>query len=368
MKAVVYSRFSRNLMNAAGVVILLFSAGCGLVAEKDRIIVATIGDETIRRGDLMEIIRDMPDEERPIIQTKDDLLATLNSVINERLKKALVKKLRKQQLIKVSRDTARDLYMRIHPEYINVTRITDPSVLNLTEGDLVALRAEIEFGIDDMEERLLHDEAVQYKIREALQKGTMSISEDEFREEHANRKAELIRLERIDFQALRFPTQIPNASSQAAHARQRISSGEPFEKIFDEFSGRDRASVIESSMENDPSVRKFEGFWSVMAGSMTGDVMGPVYLPAYDVVRERADGSAQITKMPGAHLVLRVQNHVPSAEMTLEEAKPVITRDILTRKIMERLRLENGVEVYPEKLPDPAGYGDQFKGSFIRTR
>lgn len=358
----------RNFGKAAGLVAIVFSVGCGMIADKDRIIVAAIGDEPIRRGDLMEIIRDMPDEERPIIQTTEDLLATLNGIIDERLKEALARNLRKQQLIKASRDAARRMYMRIHPEYINVARITDPSVLNLTEGDLVALRAEIEFGIDEVEERLLRAEALQYKIREALQKGTLSISDEEYRAEYARRRGELVRLERVDFQALQFPTQMSKASAHAANARQRIASGETFEALFDAFKKLDPSSVIESSMENDPSVRKFEGFWSIVSGSKSGDVVGPVYLPAYDVVQERADGSAQITKMPGAHLVLKVEDHVPGAEMTLEEARPVMTTDILARKMMERLRLENRVEVYPEKLPNPAGYGDQFKGSFIRTQ
>ena len=34
---------------------------------------------------------------------------------------------------------------------------------------------------------------------------------------------------------------------------------------------------------------------------------------------------------------------------------------------MDQLRAQHGVEVYPDKLPDPAGFGDQYKDSMIDT-
>src|SRR6056297_564145 len=47
---------------------LATAAGCGSIADKDRIRVARLDDTYITRGDLKELISDMPDKERPNIR------------------------------------------------------------------------------------------------------------------------------------------------------------------------------------------------------------------------------------------------------------------------------------------------------------
>ncbi len=71
--------------------------------------------------------------------------------------------------------------------------------------------------------------------------------------------------------------------------------------------------------------------------------------------------------MPAAFLVLEVIAHEPERQKTLEEATNELATAILRHKVMERLRAEHGVQVYPENLPNPAGYGDQYKEYVIDT-
>lgn len=353
---------------AIGLGLGLGATGCGWIADQDRIVVAKVDDKVIRRGDLKRIIRRMTDEERPLVQNRGDLLRTLNKHIDDKIKSTLAKELKAQGKIEVPREVAREAYFRKYPENRGIFAIQDASVMDLTEQDLVAMRADVEFGIDDEEERLLRQQAVAYRVRQAVKAGTVAITEEDFAREYAMRKNDLRHFEHIEFLGLRFPAAMPGAVEEAAKVRDRVDLGERFEAVVEWYRSRNPDLALRSGFDNDPSSEKFQTFWSVATGCKEGDVLGPVYLPQYELLAVGSDGrTARAVQMPAAHLVFKVLEHAPERHKALEEAKRDLEPFILMRKMVERLREEHGVEVYEDKLPNPEGFGDQFKEFFIRT-
>lgn len=346
----------------------LLLPACGWLADKDRIVIAKVDGQPIRRGDLKRLLRDMSDEERPLIQNKGDLLRTLNRHIDTRIRAAEVEELRGQDAIQVDRELARRIYFAKNPEYAKIFAIQDPSVLDLTEGDLVALRADVEFGIDEEEERLLREQAVAYRAQEALAAGALTIGEEEFQVEYAFRKGGLMNFEMIEFIAVSFPRSMFDATSRAADIRRRADAGESFREIAEGIAKEDPEFVLRTTFQNNPSKQKFRTFWNTAAGAEKGDILGPLFLPDYELVAIPSPGAPeQVVRRPAAYVVLQVLAHVPETPKTLEQAKPDLAPIILMGKMMERLRVQHGVEVYEDKLWNPAGFGDQFKDYLIRT-
>ena len=342
-------------------------SGCGFIADKDRIVVATLDGEAIRRGDLAAVIREMPDEERPLIQNKGDLLRTLNKYINDRIKTNLAKQLKAEGKIQVDRQVARDAYFKKHPESRSVEKIRTPEALQMTQGDVNAMLAENEFGVDEEEEILLREEALNYKIQEAVQIGAISVTEDEFSREYNMLRDILLKFEYVEFDAIQFPIKAPGAVEAAAEARKRLNRGETFDVVSETYSKLNPAMVFGSAMENNPASTKYREFWDAVSDCKVGQHFGPVFMPEREQFGRAEDGTSIVQTIPAVYLVLEVVGHEPAREMTPAEARPALTLSILQREVMELLRKEHGVEIYSENLWRPEGYGDQYKDQMIKT-
>jgi hypothetical protein len=85
------------------------------------------------------------------------------------------------------------------------------------------------------------------------------------------------------------------------------------------------------------------------------------------MVGQMADGEMEVREMPAAYVVVQVLERRPPSVMSFEEAANGLAAEIADRKALAKLREEHGVAVYEDKMPDPAGYGDQFKDSIIET-
>lgn len=347
-------------------VLSVATSGCGFIADKDRIVVATLNGEPIRRGDLAEVIRKMPDEERPLIQNKADLLRTLNKYIDDQIKAQLSKELKAEGKIQVDRNLARQRYFEKNPDYRSVSQIRNPAALQMTPEGIKAVKAEIEFGIDDEEEILLREEALRYKIQEAVQARAVSITEDEIKREYNMLKTELVKFESVEIIAIQFFLG-PGAIEEAAKARHRLDRGEPFDDVLAAYMEENPAMGMRSALENNPASAKYRSFWNEVTGCEVGQQFGPVFMPEREQYGEADDGTTQMQRIPPVHLVLEVIDHSPARTMTVEEARPAITASILKRKVMSMLRAEHGVEIYADKLPRPEGYGDQYKDQIIKT-
>ncbi len=339
--------------------------GCGFIADPDMRKVAEMDGEVINAGDLMRVIRNMEDDERPLIQNKSDLRRALDTYIDNKIRDEIAEALLEEGRIQPNTALATSIYFEENPEY---ELLWHPNAdvealarnLNYGKAEIDVLMYAIELGIEAEEYILLREQGLDYVRNVALSQGTLSVTEDEYDADYAMRKDELISFESIDFRAIRFPAALDDASGQAHRVIQRIRAGEPFGDIFKHYKSKDAASVIEAAFENDPAAEKFKLFWGRMTGSKVGDIIGPIFLPPYtDILEGRA------LSMPGAFLVLEVVAREDRRQKSAQEARDDMATGILSQKMMQRLREEHGVAIFPEGLPDPAGFGDQYKGIFI---
>lgn len=355
----------------AGLAVL---CGCGYIADKDRIVIAKINDEYITRGDLFRIIREMPDEERPSIKNKGDLLRVLDNYIDERIKTPLgdqvAQELEAQGKQLVTRDMAKTRYFAKRQQqdekyqgekvdYAAIYDLKNPEALDMTQIELDAIKTELDLGIDKEFDLLKGEAAIAYRATQAMQDGSVKIEDAEYEQEYRLRKEELKKLEWIRFKAIRIPADVPGAETEAAAIRERLDRGELLDSLMDEYRAKNPIFVIESEIENNPALERFRGFWLTASGSKRGDILGPVFLPEYQAMAE-VQGKTTVRNMPAAYLVLEILEYRPESTLSLEDAKPIIAPAIAVTKMMKLLRQQNGVEIYQDKMPEPSLTGAEI--------
>jgi len=329
------------------------SVGCGLIADPSRMKIAKIGDRIITRGDFANVLRTMPEDERPLIETKGDFVQAVKAYLDEQVKTELAAVLEGAGKLDVPRKEAEAMLRAARPELFGdaAARISEAVSEDLGEDMVLAMEAEREALIDLWHLKLLGNRALAQRMRDSVENSRVSISDEEFESEYKLRKYELKVFERIQFMALRFPTFLEDAEARAAEARRRVDENGNFFAVAGAYKEENPQFVIESDFENNPAATKFAGFWQSVSGCEKGDVIGPVFLPASE--RVAASGRGSTESMPAAFLVLKVLEHWPERVRTFEEAKPILATDILVRKVMAQLREEYGVEVYEDNIPDP---------------
>ncbi len=334
--------------------------GCGWIADKDRIQIAEFMGEPITRGNLFEMLRNMPDDERPHIKTKGDMLRVVNRYLDRKVKSAVAEKLAAQGKVLVPRERAVQRFIAMHPgeNYELLFKVEDPSVLGMTEGEWEIVKSEAEVEIDRIHEEMKGDAAVAYLALEALRQQQLEITEEEYEQEYALRKDELTKPEQIRFRAIRFKTAEGDAEAKAAEVRRRLDEGEDFDAIVEEFRKKDKDNVVELEMRNDATAARYNSFWMNASGCEQGNIVGPVYMPAHELVGVNSvRGKPDVRKVPECYMVFKVLEHSPARPLTLEEAKLQLTSPLLVAKMMDKLRDEYGVRVYEDKLPDPTLLG-----------
>lgn len=356
------------LLLVAGV---LMMSGCGQITDKDRIRIAKIDDRYITRGDLFKLIREMPDTERPMIRSRGDLLRVLNDYIDTRVKLPLGKKLAAEGKVSVDREQAREQYFRESGDQEEqlraMWRMEVPKSGEITPMmELYGLTPELlQFNKDNIEEetdrtveKLQAEQAVEYLAVEAVKAGKITIDEQEIQRDYGFMKDELVTFEELQFVGIRFVADDPEAATKAAGVRDRIVAGESFDALAAEYDAKGAAEgrqyVFQSGIMNNPALEKFRGFWAAASGAEPGSVIGPVYLPVYQQVARDNEGHTKTMDMPAAYIIFKVLEHKPAGVLDYEQAKPFVVKPLLISKMMHLLRDERGVEVYQDKLPDPA--------------
>ncbi|MFA7692782.1 MAG: hypothetical protein WCX86_07785 [Candidatus Hydrogenedentales bacterium] len=363
-------RLAQGILLFLGIT-LVISTGCGQITDKDRIRVAKIGDRYITRGELFKIIREMPDRDRPMIRNKSDLLRVLNDQIDRRIKLPLGKQLASEGKISVDREFAREQYFLNsgdqEDQLRTMWRMEVPpsgeitpmmSMFGLTPELLQFNKDSIEEETDRMVANLQADMAVEYLAAEAVKEGTITIDENEIQRDYEFMKNELITLEKMNFIAISFAADDPAAAAKAAALREQIDRGVSFDDLVRDYEAKGkeegRSYLIQSNIENNPNSEKFRGFWAAASEAEISSIIGPVFLPAYSQVSLGDDGQRNVVDRPAAYIVLKVIDHSPEAVLSYENAKPLVIRPLLISKMMHLLRDERGVEIYNNKLPDPA--------------
>lgn len=324
--------------------------GCGWLADRDRLVIAKIQDRNITRADFNQVLREMRDDERPIITNKGDRLRFLRQYLDQQMKKALAEKLTEEGKINIPREYVAQLFDQQHPEYAQMASIARPEDYQLSKYDLASMRVQREEGIDRMQLEMQSEAAIQYRIQQAVQDKTLVVEPEELAAAYEDRKEELKTFEKVEFVGLRFYGNEIESSARAAQVLQRVQAGEPFESIVEQFRAANPDNVLQATIENNPSLEKFRGFWAQASGAAVGDIIGPVFMPPSQKVNAQT-GQPEET-IPGAMVVLKVLAITPPTSLTLEQATPQLAGEILYRKMMERLRQEYGIQIFEENVPD----------------
>ena len=262
------------------VMFVLFLYGCGMIADKDRIVIARVDNEPITRGDFFRIQREMEDDERPHLRSKADVLRVLNKHIDDLITLPLGRQMAAEGKINIPREIAREQYFHSKGEAGNEMRfmfsldLDDMAamtelmqVYNLTPELIRSRRDIIELYTDRIVEQMQAEAAVGYLAMENFQSGQLEIDETALAREYELRKDEFKEFEWVSFRAFRFPAAMPNALEEAAALRNRIDAGEHWDDLEEEYLARDPDFVAESEIENNPDLAKFSNFWSSVSGA-----------------------------------------------------------------------------------------------------
>ncbi|HOQ90195.1 MAG TPA: peptidylprolyl isomerase [Candidatus Hydrogenedentes bacterium] len=352
------------------VVILAGGMACGRLVDKDRIRVAKIGDKYITRGDLFRLLREMPDDERPAIRNRGDLLRLLNQHIDERIKIPLGRQMEQEGKISVPFEVAleaffaskqpdeeaflRNMWAMEVPKDGQMTPLM--KIYDMTPERLQFQKDFIRDEAERLRAKMLGDAAVEFLAAEAYRAGQLAVDEDTLRQEYRIQQTSLKIPEKVRFQAIRFDAAQPDASEQAMALRQRLDSGESFDQLFETYRQQPEAEaklqVLEIEFVHGPDgEERFRGVWEHLSGSEPGQVIGPIFLPDFARLVQQ-NGRRQRQIVPAGYVVLKVLEYQPEQDMPFEMARPILLRPILIAKMMDKLRQERGVEVYDDALPD----------------
>jgi len=338
-------------------------AGCGLLADKDRIKIARIDDKHITRGDLEKAIREMPSDERHIIRTKGDILNALQEHLDSLLKDIYTNQLLAEEKIHVPREAATARFLAAHPEF--AAELSAEQLKEIGGGaDQSFWEEEREARVDRELRKMQREYAIAYLINEAVQNGTMPITEEEYAAEYELRKEQLFFPERVEFSGVYFPDTGELARTDAVEALKRLRSGEAVDDVAKAYVAKG-AGVLRTAIENDPRLGgRYVSFWQQASGAQDGSVVGPIYIQGWERVGRNIQGQVVRELLPQAYLACVIEKRTPPIQKTLEEAKEDLMAPLLYAKMMAELRVKHGVEVYEDKLPDPSIYEQKPKAAF----
>jgi len=355
-----------------GLMIAMLMTG-GMIADKDRIVVAQYDDIQITRGDLMQHLRHMDDTERPRIRRRDDLKRVLEQYIDDAIKRQLGKQMEAEGVVQVPREMAREQFFLSSGDdeemYRTIWGLEMPEdgaptdlmrVYNLTQGTVRRARELIELKTDDLVAKMQGEQAVLYLAQRGARDGSLEVDEKDLRREYELTKDRLVKLEWMSFLAFSFPASTDAGREEASRVRERLDAGEDFDALFEEYRKRNPSFVADSMIENNPDLARFRNFWFAAGGAAPGDIIGPVYLPEFQQQGMDAQGKPTTRTVPESFMVLRVTEHEDERVMSLEEATPQLIGPLLYNAQMEKLRAEHGVQIFEDKLPNPSGYGNSF--------
>lgn len=376
-----FTREFARLGGGAALVLTLaavFLSACGMLIDKDRIVVAKFGDSKITRGDLFTYIRRMSDTERPRIRNKSDLLDVLNKNLDDRVRLAVADRFASNaaefaevaQQIYVPMGLAIQRYIAESGDEGQMIRMILTSPLpdsgeetplmkefNMSHAQWRARRDYYEIKAEDLRDKMQGDAAIMYLGAKDYQAGKLAIDPAKVEREYTMKKEAMRKMETLAFFAIEFPAALPDATANAAKTRARIDAGESFDTVAAEFQAHDPNSVSNSAIENNPNLEKFRTFWNEATGAEPGKILGPVFLPSSGRVRIGADGKPVQYRAPDSYLVLKVLEHTPERVLTLQEAQPDLMPDLIYAEKLKALRKEYGAEIYEDQLPDPRGGG-----------
>ena len=374
----VRTRFFRAISPALLLLLLasVFLGACGMLIDKNSIRIAKFGDSDITRGDLFAMLRRMSDTERPRIRNRQDLLDVLNKHLDDRVRLAIAQRFAENaaefagasQQIYVPMAVATARYIAESGDEAQQVRMIMTAPLPASGEETPMMR---EFGMshsqwrarrdfyeikaEELRDKMQGDAAIMFLGAQDYKAGKLVIDPAKVEREYSMKKEQMRKMETLAFFAIEFPAAAPDATANAAKTRARIDAGESFDAVAAEFQARDPNSVSNSAIENNPAMEKFRTFWDAATGAEPGAIIGPVFLPSSGRVRVDAQGKPVQYRAPDSYLVLKVLEHQPERTLSLQEAQPELMPELIYAEKLKALRVEMGVEIYEDQLPDPSG-------------
>ena len=364
---------SYRLIRAANaclsLILVLTLTGCMWIADKGRIKVAEIDGKGITRDDLDQVIRDKETDEKPIIESRGDLLRVLEEHIDYTLKQNLAKEFADEGKLNLPREmAARQLDME-KPDFVR--SIQNAQEIGLSPGDITYLEQEREIQIDKVHERLMGEAALGLWAQEALADGILAITDDDYAKEFEWSKNELRKAEQTRFEGIFFPIAgtvegAQQALSKAQEVIGRLKQGENFDDVAAEKAASNEGFVFRTELPNNPSQFKFRSFWEQAEGQGAGSIVGPVPISGWEQTRQDPGGNVVSQPIPDSYLVAHVLENTPQRPLTLEEAKEPMSGPIIYAKSIAKLREIHKVQIYEDKLKDPSIY-QRDRGGMMRN-
>lgn len=364
---------SYRLVRAANaglsLILVMTLSGCMWIADKGRIKVAEIDGKGITRDDLDQVIREKDTAEKPIIESRGDLLRVLEEYVDYTLKQNLAKQFADAGKLDLPREmAARQLDME-KPDFVR--SIQNAQEMGLSPADITYVEQEREIQIDKMHERLMGEAALSLWAQEALADGTLEITEEDYEKEFEWSKNELRAAEKTRFEGIFFPIAgtaegAQQALTKAQEVIGRLKQGENFDDVAAEKAANNEGFVIRTELANNPAQFKFRSFWEQAEGQGVGAIVGPVPIRGWEQTRRDSEGNVVNQPIPDSYLVAHVLENTPLRPLTLEEAKEPMSGPIIYAKAIAKLRELHKVKIYEDKLKDPSIY-QRDRGGMMRN-
>lgn len=361
---------------ALGFAVVFATAGCGYVADKDRIEIARYKDLSFTRGDFKMAVMRMPAEDKPDLRTRGDVRVAVQAYIDGILQDELAERLAAEGKIAVADQLAQQRYFERTAEfqYDRIMAATSGAEVGLSEIDFVAMKAQIAEGIEGEKQALLREAAIAHQVQEALTANRYEVSDTEWRREYEIHKTKLIEPATASIKGVLIRADRDEAFTIASDVRKRLDAGETVDAVMDDMAARRQGAPLRTTLRYnpaDPAMAPFSEIWGELENATPGQIVGPA--PVMPV--ERFDPATQtVQQTPPALLVCVVEAYSPDRPLTLDEAlenenaRAFLARNILTMKVEKELRETAGVEIYDDALPDPAVYDTTATAGPLKIR
>lgn len=351
-------------------------AGCGIVADPERRVIATVGEREITRRDFNRILREMPLSERPWIASHQDMVDAVQAYIDREVLLREAVRLEAQGQIAVPDQAAEQNYFENNPEIVDVRLVTDPGVLAVDEDGLAMMQEAIEQGIEAARRDLLAEQALAFLVARAAGSGEIVITEADFEAAYRAHRDELLDFERIWVRGLLFPVLPENdgvVQQVAGDARRQLDAGADLDAVIEQHLIDPDAPIhdvrrmglpLETDIPNDPRLPQYRGLWDDVGTAEPGDIIGPLSVQPTTRFVPGPDGRPVREAVPPSIMLVELLRHQEARPLSLAESRERLQPGILEAKVMERLRAEYNARVIEDNLPSPASYGAQ--GTIMR--
>ena len=341
---------------AIAVLVLVTLTSCFGIIDKGRRRIAVMNGKAITRDDFDKVLREMSPKKRPLIRTKGDMYSAVQNYLDKCVRDKNAETLLASKKIFVPRELAEAVLRMREPEVF--FEIKNPEEYEMKQEDMKYMAQEREYRIDEMLKELEAEQGVQVRIDDAIKESSIPISDKEYADEFAVMKDKLNHPEHVVFTGLLVPGATQETRQVAAEVARKMQSGTSPEEIAKSMP-EGQAIIIKAELAHDSANPKFAPFWQQAAGTKVGDVFGPIFIQGWMETTQDAQGKESQNPYPAGLMVAVTTGRTDETPNTLEESQPELQRSILYAKVMDKLRQENGVQIFEDQLADPGMYGNQ---------